>query len=113
MTVFSNIISNSSRRIKTSAEGLDIAGSVSSPDFFFELPIEISHTRPVQEKQQESVDLDTFEGFDGARILLVEDNKINVLVANKFLKKWNVDVEVAENTQSWKLKSISRYVDRS
>ena len=35
--------------------------------------------------------------FGKARILLVEDNKINVMVAQKFLRKWNLEVDVAYN----------------
>lgn len=37
------------------------------------------------------------ENLQGIRILLVEDNEINVLVASKFLKKWAIDLKVAEN----------------
>lgn len=33
------------------------------------------------------------------KVLLVEDNKINVLIAKKFLSKWNLSVEVAYNGQ--------------
>ncbi|MEL6538835.1 MAG: response regulator, partial [Bacteroidota bacterium] len=32
-------------------------------------------------------------------ILLVEDNEVNVLVANKFLQRWGLDVTVATNGQ--------------
>ncbi len=37
------------------------------------------------------------EGLLGKKILLVEDNKMNVLVAGKFLKNWGIEYEVAEN----------------
>lgn len=37
--------------------------------------------------------------FDGPEILLVEDNPINVLVTTQFLKKWNINYQVAENGQ--------------
>ncbi|MFY0607348.1 MAG: response regulator [Cyclobacteriaceae bacterium] len=33
------------------------------------------------------------------RILLVEDNAINIMVAQRFLEKWHCEVEVAENGQ--------------
>lgn len=33
----------------------------------------------------------------GKRILLVEDNPINVMVAKKFLSRWDIEVDVAEN----------------
>jgi two-component system, sensor histidine kinase len=35
--------------------------------------------------------------FKGKKVLLVEDNKVNVIVAKKFLEKWEMSVEVAEN----------------
>ncbi len=35
----------------------------------------------------------------GKRILVVEDNKINVLVVKKFLLKWGASVEIADNGQ--------------
>ena len=38
-----------------------------------------------------------FEPLGPARILLVEDNKVNVMLATKFLTKWGLKVEVAEN----------------
>lgn len=49
-------------------------------------------------KKQETVKY-TFQSFDGTKILLVEDNKINVMVAKKFLKKWNLNIDTAENGQ--------------
>ncbi|MEP0986360.1 response regulator [Ekhidna sp.] len=35
----------------------------------------------------------------GKKILLVEDNQMNIMVAKKFLKKWELKVEVAHNGQ--------------
>lgn len=35
--------------------------------------------------------------LEGVRVLLVEDNEINQLVVNKFLKKWRVNSELAVN----------------
>ncbi|NQZ77324.1 MAG: response regulator [Ekhidna sp.] len=35
----------------------------------------------------------------GKKILLVEDNQMNIMVAKKFLKKWELKVEVANNGQ--------------
>jgi signal transduction histidine kinase/ActR/RegA family two-component response regulator len=37
--------------------------------------------------------------LDGCRLLLVEDNSMNIVIAKRFLKKWNVDVTIAENGQ--------------
>ncbi|MEQ9468702.1 MAG: response regulator [Ekhidna sp.] len=52
----------------------------------------------------EEVDLAVQEEADtniisGKRILLVEDNQMNIMVAEKFLKKWELIVEVAHNGQ--------------
>jgi len=41
--------------------------------------------------------LDATEGLKGLKILLVEDNEVNVLVARKFLTKWGVKIIHAEN----------------
>lgn len=37
--------------------------------------------------------------LSGLRILLVEDNKINQMVAKKCLQKWKIQVDIAENGQ--------------
>ena len=37
--------------------------------------------------------------FRGERVLVVEDNKLNVMVLNKFLSTWNLTVDHAENGQ--------------
>ncbi|MEM6643998.1 MAG: response regulator, partial [Bacteroidota bacterium] len=34
---------------------------------------------------------------EGKRVLLVEDNQMNIMVAQKFLKKWQIETEVAHN----------------
>ncbi|MGK7394445.1 MAG: PAS domain S-box protein [Candidatus Cyclobacteriaceae bacterium M3_2C_046] len=47
--------------------------------------------------QDKTTNLNVSEDFKGLSLLLVEDNKFNQLVAIKFLQKWNVDFDVAEN----------------
>lgn len=37
------------------------------------------------------------ENLEGLRVLLVEDNLINIKIAEKILKQWNVNVDTAEN----------------
>jgi signal transduction histidine kinase len=37
------------------------------------------------------------ENLDGLKVLLVEDNVINIKIAEKILKQWNVSVDTAEN----------------
>ncbi len=46
---------------------------------------------------EESISYDG--SLNGKKILLVEDNKINQMVAIKFLAEWNCEVEIADNGQ--------------
>lgn len=41
--------------------------------------------------------LTSLTGLEGAHILLVEDNKVNQIVASKFLKKWSINFDIADN----------------
>lgn len=64
-------------------------------NFFFDLTFQIASDEQVLKKEEAAVY--DFQGFKGTKILLVEDNKINVLVAKKFLNKWNLNIDIAEN----------------
>ncbi|MCC6287550.1 MAG: response regulator [Chitinophagaceae bacterium] len=51
-------------------------------------------------KQKAYVDEDrlkSLSGLDGITVLLAEDNPINMIVAKRFLQKWNIEVIEAEN----------------
>ena len=51
-------------------------------------------------KQKSYVDEDrlkSLSGLDGITVLLAEDNPINMIVAKRFLQKWNIEVIEAEN----------------
>ena len=61
--------------------------------FYFEVVFnkaEVKNTN-VNDQKGEATQL------DGTKILLVEDNQINQIVAAKFLKKWNCEVAFADN----------------
>ena len=60
--------------------------------FSFDLTFKKSNTILSQKAEK-----GTAKALTGVRILLAEDNKINVMVARQFLKKWGVDFDVAEN----------------
>jgi CheY-like chemotaxis protein len=50
--------------------------------------------------QSQTVEVpESFEGLEGKKILVAEDNKINFFVANKFLIGWGISVTHAENGQ--------------
>jgi CheY-like chemotaxis protein len=63
--------------------------------FSFNLTLEVA-TGAEEETEQEFEPVDNFQG---ARILLVEDNPVNVLIAKTILDNWNCRVEVSNNGQ--------------
>ena len=68
--------------------------------FYFDLQLEIGKVEESPSSFSEQRDSTLLaSGLSGAEVLLVEDNRINVIVASKFLKKWGIAVDVAENGQ--------------
>ncbi|MCE7994314.1 MAG: response regulator [Roseivirga sp.] len=63
--------------------------------FFFTLPLEASSAATYANRAVGK--RPSFTSMKGARVLLMEDNAVNVLVATQFLKSWSVDVDVASN----------------
>ncbi|MCB0737715.1 MAG: response regulator [Bacteroidetes bacterium] len=65
--------------------------------FSFELSLEKaeSSNRPVLSK----VNREVFSSLEGTSILLVDDNRMNRLIASKFLDKWDIDIYEATNGQ--------------
>ncbi len=67
--------------------------------FFFTLQFPLGNPLPVQENgtAAQAAAASPEKSLPGIRILLVEDNRINVLVARKFLEGWGARITVAEN----------------
>lgn len=42
---------------------------------------------------------ETYQSLKGIKVLLVEDNKINQLIARRFLEKWDVEIDTADDGQ--------------
>ena len=59
--------------------------------FYFTLDLEIGDEQQIPQPVQSSFDL------GGLKILLVEDNEMNTIVARNILDKWNISLETAEN----------------
>ena len=62
----------------------------------------LSFTLPsLEEKKSLTTNLDRDERgqglFNGQRVLLVEDNDVNIVVTKKFLERWNLSVDIAVN----------------
>ena len=62
--------------------------------FWFELSFIKAEVTEQDEMTQEETESKVVEG---KKILLVEDNQMNIMVAEKFLKKWKIETEVAYN----------------
>lgn len=62
--------------------------------FWFELGFMKAEVKEVSEITIEETELKLIEG---KKILLVEDNQMNIMVAQKFLNKWKIESEVALN----------------
>ena len=69
-------------------------GNGSNFYFVLQLPIDEDFT-----DQTDRIFSNDYEEKDlnGLRVLLVEDNLINVKIANKIISQWNVDVDIAHN----------------
>jgi len=64
--------------------------------FWFDLAFKKVKHEPINEEEQQEADTNTIAG---KHVLLVEDNQMNIMVAEKFLKKWDMKVDVARNGQ--------------
>jgi signal transduction histidine kinase/CheY-like chemotaxis protein len=64
--------------------------------FWFDITLECAAEKPAEAEQKKITDL---KPFDSLHILVAEDNPINMIVANKILEKWNVQVSKAVNGQ--------------
>ncbi|MCA0447456.1 MAG: response regulator [Bacteroidetes bacterium] len=62
--------------------------------FFFRVRLPIALEPQIENKKKE---VELVHSLDFAKILLVEDNALNVKIAQKFLARWDTVVEVAEN----------------
>lgn len=67
----------------------------SGSKFFFELTF--SKGESILEIAESKLHTIKSNSIEGKKILLVEDNSVNISVATRFLKKWGLIVEVAEN----------------
>jgi signal transduction histidine kinase/CheY-like chemotaxis protein len=75
--------------------------------FWFDITMECSAEKPAVAEQKKITDL---KPFNNLHILVAEDNPINMIVANKILEKWNVQVSKAVNGQeALELASQNKY----
>lgn len=67
--------------------------------FSFKLKLQKSSMTDYQEDNNafDARSIHEQDNLKGARILVAEDNKVNIMVIEKFLSKWQVDFDIAEN----------------
>jgi PAS domain S-box-containing protein len=58
---------------------------------------ELTFNRSSKKIEPNSTTVDNLKSLEGMKVLLVEDNKINQMIATKFLMRWNAQVTLAEN----------------
>ena len=63
-------------------------------EFFFTIEMRLRKQQVTNSNKENS---HTVEGLTGIRILLAEDNPVNMIVAKRFLEKWNAVVDEAVN----------------
>ncbi|MDW3646324.1 MAG: ATP-binding protein [Bacteroidia bacterium] len=77
--------------------------------FFFEVNLAEAQLNKSQRLKKGDSKLN-FGSLKGMKILLAEDNKTNQIVAQKFLEKWEIEVDIAENGKeaidAWQNKSF-------
>jgi signal transduction histidine kinase/CheY-like chemotaxis protein len=88
LSISKNIISLYNGEIKVESE----KGNGSNFYFTIDLDLYLSNKSFVNEKVMSSL-----VSLDNMKVLIAEDNQINMLVARKFLKKWNIVPEEAIN----------------
>ena len=64
--------------------------------FWFEMQLGEPHAMPTK-AEKSYFDEGLIGKLEGMRVLLVEDNEVNILVASKFLKKWGCLFDIAKN----------------
>jgi len=61
--------------------------------FYFTLQFEKGEAPKISDIEKNA----NLQSLEGTKVLLVEDNKINQLIANRFLEKWHIKYDVADN----------------
>jgi signal transduction histidine kinase/CheY-like chemotaxis protein len=63
--------------------------------FGFVLDLKIAESE--LSKYADEVDFENVEKLTGVKVLVVEDNEMNILITKKFLQKWGIEFDIAKN----------------
>ena len=64
--------------------------------FYFTLNFEIGSDKALK-REKEADEIKDYQSLEGYKVLLVEDNKMNVFIAQQFLEGWGLEVTVKYN----------------
>lgn len=62
--------------------------------FYFDVALPLCQDQPVAEKKQAILTVENLKSF---KVLIAEDNKVNMMVAKKVMQRWGIQVTEAEN----------------
>lgn len=65
--------------------------------FSIKLPFTISKDQSIEKKKENIIKIDG--NLKGKKVLLVDDNEFNIIIASEFLKRWEADISIAKNGQ--------------
>ena len=65
--------------------------------FFFSLTFDLSSQKKLTSEFDEEPVTPTQKSIKGTKILIAEDNQINVLLVQQFLEQWEIEYDIAEN----------------
>lgn len=74
---------------------IDVSSTPSGTTFTFTILFNLTADMTMDSTPQLSQN--TQKSFNGQKVLLVEDNQVNIIVTKKFLEKWGLKVDVAIN----------------
>jgi signal transduction histidine kinase/CheY-like chemotaxis protein len=66
-------------------------------EFSFTMDFQLPERESIRLTNKGKVTPEVFESLHGARILMVEDNEVNILIAKKIMRNWDVEVTHAAN----------------
>jgi len=58
--------------------------------------LKLKKSEPLRGSEPQSIWAEKYQSLHGIRVLLVEDNKVNIKIARQFMEKWGISVDVAE-----------------
>jgi signal transduction histidine kinase/AmiR/NasT family two-component response regulator len=64
--------------------------------FYFDVTLPLYKAQQIEKKEQEVLTVENLKSF---KVLIAEDNKVNMMVAKKIMQRWGIQVTGAENGQ--------------